>query len=109
VNSGFRKQDAKKIRQRLLREKRLLGTWRAVADKYEINVSYIYNFALKGRVPANSLIRTVLGFPAQNDIPPKLLDTRQRNAARDAIARMWGYRSASEFWTCMIELYKDEL
>jgi hypothetical protein len=77
-------------------------SYQRLAYKYHISKPMV-RLIEKGYKPGKRTA-TILGLEPD----AKLLDTRARNAARDAISRIWGYRSASEFWTCMIELYGGE-
>jgi len=56
--------DITKLKNRLLRDKRKLKTWRAVADKYQVNVKYVYDLAIHGKEPTNNDVRRALGLPA---------------------------------------------
>jgi hypothetical protein len=90
-----------KIKKRLLNEKKEFLTWRAVADKYHVNVSYIYNFVKHGIVPGNNAILEVLGF---SDTPnTKLTYTRNRRERLDKIAQGWGYASWCNYESSTIE------
>lgn len=51
-------------RKRLLSDRRRLGTWRAVADLYQVNIAYVFNLAVHGKEPTNPEIRHVLGLRA---------------------------------------------
>lgn len=39
------------------------GNWRAVSDKYEVNVKYVYDLAMHGKEPSNAIVRHKLGLP----------------------------------------------
>jgi hypothetical protein len=41
------------VQKRLRREHRVLKTWRAVAEKYGVNVAYIYKLAVDGIEPSS--------------------------------------------------------
>jgi hypothetical protein len=75
-------------RRRLLDEYSLLqvsgkkGGWRKLAARRRINVKYVYNFAIHGRLPTNKSLRKKLGMrPSINDMfrlpiqamPPEIL------------------------------------
>jgi len=49
-------------RKRLISQKRRFGSWQKLADARKINVSYVYNFAMKGIVPVNKKIQHALGI-----------------------------------------------
>jgi hypothetical protein len=92
---------ARTVKKRLLSEKKEFLTWRAVADKYHVNVSYIYNFVKHGIVPGNNAILEVLGFL---DVPNTKLDyTRSRRERLDEIAQGWGYASWCNYESSTIE------
>lgn len=58
------------------------GGWRAIANRRRVNVRYVYNLAVHGKIPQNKSIRKRLGFrPTLNDqfrkpiqdMPPEIL------------------------------------
>jgi hypothetical protein len=63
------------IQNRLHREHRSRKhpiTWRAIADRYGVNVQYVYNLAEHGIEPKNPTVRRLLGLPRLK--PPRPVD-----------------------------------
>ena len=50
------------VRKRLNREHRALKSWRAVAEKYDVNVAYVYDLAVNGKEPSSKEVRYRLGL-----------------------------------------------
>lgn len=50
------------VQEKLKKEHETLGNWRSVAEQYGVNVAYVYNLAMKGKVPGNRDIRVRLGL-----------------------------------------------
>ncbi len=49
-------------RKRLLREHRRFRSWRQVARHHGLNVAYVYQYAVKGKVPSNRQVQRQLGI-----------------------------------------------
>lgn len=57
------------LRLQLHRDYEALGTWRKVAQKYQVNVGWIHRIARGGAVPADPAMRLRLGLPATKEVP----------------------------------------
>lgn len=74
---------------RLENEYRELGSVDKLADKYGVNVRYVWEFLKKGIVPPNKVCKKLGMFDPDND----LLYTRTRRERLDEIARSKGHKS----------------
>lgn len=89
---------------RLRNEKNEIGSFDKLAEKYGVNVRYVWDFIHDGVVPKSRKVCKKLGIPVR--LSPVLQATRRRIAKANQIARAWGYKSWSEYTTQMIRVYE---
>jgi hypothetical protein len=57
------------LRLQLHRDYEALKTWRKVAQKYQVNVGWIYRIARGGAAPADPAMRLRLGLSVTKEVP----------------------------------------
>jgi hypothetical protein len=87
-------------RKRLEIEKLEIGSYDKLADKYKVNIRYVWEFIKFGIIPPLRICET-LGIPV--DPPSPLSYTRTRRERLNAIAISWGYESWCNFESAVIK------
>ena len=95
-----------RVKKRLLDEK-VNKSWRAVADKYQVNVSYIYNLVKHNQVPGNLAICEALGlFDRENKKSDYTVNRRKR---LDEIAQKLGHASWCAYETYILKENDEQI
>jgi len=62
LNPTFIPSVLEKPRKRLIRKYHRFGSYHRLADALGVNVRYVYEFVINGRIPANTRIQRAMGI-----------------------------------------------